>query len=149
MSTSNEALTDDTVRELRELLAKEDAVDWRTISLVGPDVLRAGRAAIAGAAQDAPLLAALKGYQRLLRVLPTGAEAYALPLLVAGLHSALQIAELTPHEFALRWANLFPGEAELGERVHRNAVTRRVHVSLHHVQKTELSQPHYSAARFR
>jgi hypothetical protein len=95
------------------------------------------------------LLGALKAYQRLLRVLPPGAESHALPLLRAGVHSAIQIAALPPHEFARRWDELFPGEAALGERVHRNALTRRTHLALCHVQKVELNQPHYVVARFR
>lgn len=149
---SSWTISEDTLQKLPRVLG-EASIDWRSFSFADGSAF-AGHAALQGlqnaeAAPELELLAALKAYQRLLRVLPAGAEAYALPLLAAGVHSAIQIAELPRAKFAQRWAELFPDQAELGERVYRQAVTRRIHLALHHVQKAELHQPHYNAARFR
>lgn len=135
------------VRALEELLRMNPSVDWRAHSQ--PDPLSFVSLRMPPEADRLAVVSALKGYQRLLAVLPQGEEGRALPLLKAGLHSAVQIASLPRAEVAEVWETLFPGEAELGEQVRRNAIARRSQVALHYVRSLQSNEPHYLAARFR
>jgi hypothetical protein len=143
-------MTTEALSKLQRFLEANDATDWRTVSFEkrnDPDA-REGGDRSGPEAEAAGLLPLLKAYQRVLRVLPPGEDARALPLLRAGLHSALQIARLPERDFARQWAALFPGEAALGEAVRRHALGRRSHVLLHHIHAVQSSEPHYRAARF-
>jgi len=147
MSTELVAPTE-TLSNLKRILGANDTVDWRTMSFDDPSQLQALQWQGHDNEQEA-LLLLLKGYQRLIRILPIGEEARALPMLGAGLHSAVQIAGLPKREFVRRWEALFPGEAALGEAVHGNALARRSQLVLHHINAVQCNEPHYRAARFR
>lgn len=69
-------------------------------------------------------------------------------MLEIGLSSALQIAGMPKPKFLAEWEMLFPGDRELGEAVHHNAVARRAFVALHYLRKMQSKEPHYHAARF-
>jgi hypothetical protein len=143
LSVSREALA-----ELQQLIATNPSVDWRTAAL---DDLQVVDGLEWGTARPrrGELLPILMAYQRLVRILPTAEERRALPLLEAGLHSAIQIAGLARDEFIRRWGALFPGEDALGLAVHQNALSRRSALLLHHIDDLQHNEPHYRAARFR
>ncbi|HEU4405625.1 MAG TPA: hypothetical protein VFS43_10075 [Polyangiaceae bacterium] len=145
---TTQGVTREALARLERVIEGAGAIDWRATSLEGSGpaeaALRHGDGADGG-----EIVELLRAYQRLLRVLPAGEEARALPMLGAGLHSAVQIAGLPKHEFARRWAGLFPGAAALGEAVHRSAVARRSHLVLHRINAVQCNEPHYRAARFR
>jgi hypothetical protein len=141
--SSEEALS-----RLPAILAANPSVDWRGFSFAEPSAL----AALDWAGYDAEQVAltlALQGYQRLLRLLAPEQDQRVLPLLRAGIHSAIQIANFPQDEFARRWAALFPGEDAVGKAIHRSALSRRSALLLHHVNDFQHQEPHYRAARFR
>jgi hypothetical protein len=142
LSVSQEALG-----RLQHVIEANPSIDWRTFSFETPDLPRALQWR-GHEEQQEELVPLLKAYQRLLRILPEREEHRALPLLRAGLHSAIQIASLSKEEFARRWAELFPGEQELGDTVYQHAVGRRSYVLLQHIKTVQGSEPHYRAARF-
>jgi hypothetical protein len=147
MSTTS-TMTLEAISNLQRLLDENASVDWRAVSIDDPSLLAGIAWRAFEAARDA-LLPLLKAYQRLLYILPPSEDRRALPLLRAGLHSAIQIATIPQDQFAQIWAALFPGEAVLGEAVHRNAVIRRSYLLLHHVSAVQSREPHYRATRFR
>lgn len=130
---------------LQRLTEANPATDWRAVVLDD-----AGLAALDwGELDREAVVPLLKAYQRVLRILPAGEEHRALPLLEAGLHSAVQIADLARDEFLRRWGALFPGEDALGLAVHRAAISRRGELLLHHINEVQRNEPHYRAARFK
>ena len=131
---------------LQPLLEANPSVDWRAIALDDPAVLTALKWLGLDAAVMTPRL---RAYQRLLFILPPSEDRRALRLLEGGFHSAIQVASLPRDEFARRWSELFPGEAALGEAVHRSAISRRSTLLLHHVNAVQHNEPHYRAARFK
>jgi len=143
LTVSREALAD-----LQSLLDANPTIDWRTTALDDPRVLDGLEWGAAGARRDA-LVPLLMAYQRLARILPANEERRALPLLEAGLHSAIQIAGIARDEFLRRWVALFPGEDALGAAVHQSALSRRATLLLHHIDALQNNEPHYRAARFR
>jgi hypothetical protein len=136
------------VAELRGLLDANREIDWRTAALHDVRVLDGLDWGPAGARRG-ELLPLLQAYQRLARILPEAEQRRALPLLEAGLHSAIQIAGLARDEFLRRWDALFPGEDALGAAVHQSALSRRSTLLLHHIDDLQHNEPHYRAARFR
>src|SRR4029079_13886384 len=121
--------TDEALSALMRVLDANKQVEWRTISFDDPTLL-ASLSWQAVEAERAALVPLLRAYQRGLRVLPAGEEPRARPgvgaavraveehralrMLEAGLHSAIQIADLARDEFLRRWGALFPGEDALG-----------------------------------
>lgn len=132
--------------ELQRLIEANASVDWRTIALDEPGTLDPLAWCDLKPKVMTPLL---KAYQRLVRILPSGEERRARPLLESGLHSAIQIADIPRDEFTRRWAALFPGEDALGLAVHRTALSRRGELLLHHINEVQRNEPHYRAARFK
>jgi hypothetical protein len=132
--------------DLQCLLEANPSVDWRLLELDDLGVMEALEWRELEATTMTPLL---KAYQRLVRLLPAAEEHRALPLLASGLHSAIQIADISRDEFARHWASLFPDDAALGEIVHRNAIARRSTLLLHHINNVQHNEPHYRAARFK
>ncbi|OJH33893.1 hypothetical protein [Cystobacter ferrugineus] len=132
--------------ELQRLIEANPSVDWRAIALDSPAELNALEWHELEPEAVVPLL---KAYQRLVRILPESEERRALPLLESGLHSSIQIANLSRDEFARRWNELFPGNESLGLAVHRAAISRRSELLLHHINDIQRNEPHYRAARFR
>lgn len=141
-------MTPEVLSNLRRLLEANPSVDWRAVSIDDPGLFAGLSWRDLEAARD-DLIPVLKAYQRLLYILRPSEDHRALPLLGAGLHSAVQIATIPQDQFTQTWAALFPGEAALGEAVHRNAINRRSHLLLHHVSAVQSSEPHYRATRFR
>jgi hypothetical protein len=132
--------------ELRALLAANPATDFR-LAVLDDEATR--RALDFGGFSPDVALPLLEAYQRLLRVLPSGEEQRALPLLEIGLHSAIQIAGIPRHEFERRWAELFPGEEALAVTVHRTAQSRRGVLLHRHMNVIQHNEPHYRTARFK
>src|SRR5262249_19108853 len=99
---------------LRAALDANSAADWRAFSFMEPAQLQTLKLPEAEDERE-QLIPFLKAYQRLLFILPVGEESRALPLLGAGLHSAIQIAGIPKPDFLARWTALFPGEEALGE----------------------------------
>jgi hypothetical protein len=130
---------------IRRLIEANQSVDWRAVALD-----ETGLAALDwGELEREAIVPVLRAYQRVLRILPAGEEHRALPLLEAGLHSAIQIADLARDEFLRRWGASFPGEDALGLAVHRAAIGRRGELLLHHINEVQRNEPHYRAARFK
>lgn len=133
--------------KLKDVIDANETVDWRAFSFIDPTQLQTLNWR-EHQSQQAELLPLLKAYQRLLHILPPGEERRALPLLGAGLHSAIQIAGMPKPELSRRWAELFPGEDALGEVFYQNALARRSYVLLQHINAVQSNEPHYRAARF-
>lgn len=131
--------------KLGYVIAANPSVDWRAVALDA-----AGLEALNWRELERQIVVPLlKAYQRLLRILPSGEERRALPLLESGLHSAIQIAGIPRDEFMRRWGALFPGDDPLGLAVHRAALSRRSDLVLHHIHEVQRNEPHYRAARFK
>lgn len=143
MSILNQEVTS----RLRPILDANIDIDWRVFSFVTQSQLQTLKLPEQGDERER-LIPLLKAYQRLLLVLPVGEEARALPLLGAGLHSAIQIASIPRPDFLARWTALFPGEEALGEAVHQSAIARRSYLLLHHIHSLQNNEPHYRSARF-
>lgn len=141
-------ITPEVLSELRRLLGANAPVDWRAFSFDDSSLLT-GLAWQGREFEREELIPLLKAYQRLLYILPPSEDRRALPLLQAGLHSAIQIADIPRDEFARRWAALFPGDDALGIAVHRAALGRRSELLLHHINEVQRNEPHYRAARFK
>lgn len=145
MASATLKITRTDLAGLHQLIVINPSVDWRTVALD-----EAGLAALDWRELEREALVPLvKAYQRLVRILPPGEERRALPLLESGLHSAIQIADISRDEFARRWAALFPGDDALGLAVHRAALSRRSDLLLHHIHDVQRNEPHYRAARFK
>jgi hypothetical protein len=145
---TTQSVTDEALSKLRHVIEANKAIDWRVFSFDDsslPSMLQW----LEHEGEQDELIPLLKAYQRLLRILSPSEDHRALPLLQAGLHSAIQIANIPQDQFAHQWAVLFPGEAALGEAVHRSAISRRSTLLLHHVNAIQSNEPHYRAARFR
>lgn len=142
------SLSDEALSKLQHVIEANELVDWRAFSFDDPSLL-GGLAWQEHEAERGELIPWLKAYQRLLHILPPSEDRRALRLLQAGLHSAIQIANIPEDEFIRQWATLFPGEAALGRAVHRNAIGRRSTLLLHHVNAVQSNEPYYRAARFR
>ncbi|TMQ09545.1 MAG: hypothetical protein E6J90_37800 [Deltaproteobacteria bacterium] len=135
-----------TIGKLQTLIGMNPSIDWRMIVLDNPG----GSDALTWCDLEPKVMTPLlKAYQRLVRILPASEEHRALRLLESGLHSAIQIANLSQDEFARRWAVLFPGDDALGLKVHRAALRRRGELLLHHIDEVQHNEPHYRAARFK
>lgn len=141
-------VTNEALAKLQYIIEVNKTVDWRAFSFENPNQLRALRWQEHEGEREA-LLPLLKAYQRVLHILPVGKEYHSLPLLLSGLHSAIQIASMPKADFLRQWASLFPEEAALGEAVYQNAISRRSYLLLQHIQSVQSSEPHYRAARFR
>jgi hypothetical protein len=141
-------VTDEALSKLQHIIEANKTADWRAFSFDDPNLL-GGLTWQGLEAEQEALIPLLKAYQRLLHILPPSEDHRALPLLKAGLHSAIQIANIPQDQFARQWAALFPGEAALGEAVQRRAISRRSTLLLHHVNAVQSNEPHYRAARFR
>jgi hypothetical protein len=131
---------------LERLIEANPSIDWRQIALDAP---RALEALVWCELEPAAMEPLLKAYQRLARILPASEERRALRLLERGLHSAIQIANLSRDEFVRCWSELFPGESALGLAVHGAALGRRSELLLRHVDNIQRNEPHYRAARFK
>ncbi|HEX8108459.1 MAG TPA: hypothetical protein VF516_12085 [Kofleriaceae bacterium] len=131
---------------LQHLIEANPSVDWRGIALDPPAALDALVWCELDPAAMTPLL---KAYQRVVRILPASEERRALRLLERGLHSAIQIANLSRDEFVRRWSELFPGEDALGLAVHGAALGRRSELLLRYIDDIQRNEPHYRAARFK
>src|SRR5689334_22634387 len=107
------------LKALESFLQANASVDWRTCSLSDQEFVQSLR--WPAGCQLPGVLAALKGYQRLLACLPAEHDRRALSLLQEGIHSAFQIAGMPRTRFAELWLRLFPDEAESGEQVRQNA----------------------------
>jgi hypothetical protein len=142
-----QGVTKEALPKLQCLIEANTPVDWRAFSFEEQSLQALQWQEHEGEQEE--LIPLLKAYQRLLHILPPSEERRALPLLQAGLHSAIQIANIPRDEFARQWAALFPGEAALGEAVHRSAISRRSTLLLHHVNTIQSNEPHYRAARFK
>jgi hypothetical protein len=142
-----QGVTKEALSKLQCIVEANTPVDWRAFSFEDQSLQALRWQEHEGEHEE--LIPLLKAYQRLLHILPPSEDHRALPLLQAGLHSAIQIASMPLDQFVQTWAALFPGEAALGEAVHRNAINRRSHLLLHHVNAVQSSEPHYRAARFR
>jgi hypothetical protein len=142
------SVTDEALSKLQRLIEANKSADWRASSFDDPNLL-GGLLWQEREAEQEALIPLLKAYQRLLHILPPSEDCRALPLLKAGLHSAIQIANIPQDQFAQLWASLFPGEASLGEAVHKSAISRRSTLLLHHINNVQSNEPHYRAARFR
>jgi hypothetical protein len=140
-------LTPEALARLSQFLAANHSVDWRTFAFGQADAI--GALSWQNEGDEAQLIPLLKAHQRVLRLLPEAQEGRAVPLIAAGFHSAVRIANVPRVEFAARWAREFSDEAELGELVHRNAVARRSQVALEYIHNVQSNEPHYRAARFR
>jgi hypothetical protein len=133
------------LRELQYIIEVNKSSDWRVTSFADPSVLR--RPEQDGSQNN--VIPLLNAYQRILRILPVHDDHLALPLLRAGFHSAIQIANMRKPEFARRWAELFPDDPTLADTVYQNAVSTRSRLLLHHINTLQSNEPHYRAARFR
>jgi hypothetical protein len=141
-------VTNEALSKLQYIIEVNKSVDWRTFSFGSPSQLQSICWQEHEGEREA-LLPLLKAYQRLLHILPVGQEHRSLPLLLSGLHSAIQIASMPKADFIRQWASLFPAQAALGEAVYQNASSRRSYLLLQHIQSVQSSEPHYRAARFR
>jgi hypothetical protein len=143
-----QSVTDEALSRLRHVIEANESIDWRAFSFDESSLLQTLQWQEHEGEQD-DLIPLLKAYQRLLHILPPSEDRRALSLLQAGLHSAIQIANIRQDQFARQWAALFPGEDALGEAVHRSAISRRSTLLLHHIDSIQSNEPHYRAARFR
>src|SRR5689334_7860793 len=91
---------------LEGMLGSNSSVEWRAVDLSDERVVAEMNFRDL---ERSTALRLLEAYQRVLRVLPPGEEARAIPLLEAGLHSAIQIAGIPRDEFLRRFCALFPG----------------------------------------
>ncbi len=138
----------DTLLKLHHLLDTNQSIDWRAFSFSDPNLNdKLAELGLESAREE--LIPLLKAYQRLLHILPLSEDHRALPLLAAGFHSAVQIANTPEDEFAHIWSTLFPNEAPLGDAVRAAAVARRSVLLLHHISTIQANEPHYRAARFK
>lgn len=88
-----------------------------------------------GVKKDDPQLREhLRGYQRLLHLVPEGQEKLAQELLARGLHSAILIAAIPLPKFLETAKKLSPEPAVL-EEVHRKATAVRSRLLLHYVKR--------------
>src|SRR4051794_10788040 len=109
MSTTP-SVTGEALSKLQHIVEANPSVEWRSFSFDDPRLL-GGFAWQGREAEREDLIPWLKAYQRLLHILPPSEDRRALLLLQAGLHSAIQIANIPRDEFVRQWSALFPGEA--------------------------------------
>lgn len=119
--------------KLKKFLSNNTASTLRTTALSGN--AQAAELNWKGVKKDDPQLREhLRGYQRLLHLVPEGQEKLAQELLARGLHSAILIAAIPLPKFLETTKKLAPEPAIL-EEVHRKATTVRSRLLLHYVKR--------------
>jgi len=94
------------------------------------------------------LLAHLKGYQRLIRIIPEEKEEAAFLLLKNGIHSALQICSMSRKEYMNNVSTGFSGDLKTAEKIYGNALEKRGIILLQYMNMLQKNEPHITAARF-
>ena len=130
------------VSVLKQWLADHSDYDWLQMNWQDETVLKP----LLGE-ESATLLPLLKAYQRLLRIIPTGYENLALPLLASGLHSAVQIASLASQQFLELTRDLVPEQPEVMEAIYRYAQLKRSQLVVQYMNILQNQEPHVRAAR--
>jgi hypothetical protein len=149
---------------LRELNMKRDTISWEGMDDFmrfmdqnrSSDFLRTDLLSDAGASkldftsfedQKDEFLALAKAYQRLLRIVPEQNRDVALALLGKGIHSALQIAQMTRKDFLGKVVSVL-GDEKLADDIYQNALKKRGVILLQYLDVYQNNEPHIKAARF-
>lgn len=101
-----------------------------------------------GVKKSERLLNALKGYQRLVRIVPEEGHGAILQLLGEQINSACQISSMNRDEFKSRFKAIFNENEALIEEVYLNAQKKRGTILLQYMNILQNSEPHIKAARF-
>lgn len=94
------------------------------------------------------LISLLKGFQRLVRIIPEKNRDAALLFMKQGVHSALQIAAMTRRDFMGTYAGLFNDNGEMADAIYKNALKKRSMILVQYMNILQNGEPHISAARF-
>ena len=98
--------------------------------------------------QKTELISLLKGFQRLIRIIPEKNRDAALLLMKQGVHSALQIAAMTRRDFLGKYAGLFNDNEVLADAIYKSALKKRSMILVQYMNILQNGEPHISAARF-
>jgi hypothetical protein len=93
------------------------------------------------------LLTHLRAYQRMLRIVPEHNRDVALAVLGQGIHSALQIAQMTRRDFLGKVVSVL-GDEKLADDIYQNALRKRGVILLQYLDVYQNNEPHIKAARF-
>ena len=135
------------LKDLNTFLKKNKDVNFRTA-----DLLRAAKIDRYNwkglEAKKERLVAQLKAYQRMLRVVPNEREDLAKALLKKGFRSALQIANTPRKTFVRENLKLFDSDRALAEGVYKRAIVLRKAVALQYIARVQQAEPHARAVGF-
>lgn len=93
------------------------------------------------------ILNILKAYQRLLRVMPEDNSEIILGLLKKGIHSAIQIANMSKKQFIKMSDPLFKDKLSFAEQIHKNSQKKRSKIALQYINVVQNKEPHILASR--
>lgn len=121
---------------LQALLDANPKLDLRTLDRSDEDAL--ARLSWPDATLDrGALLEQLRGYQRLLRLLPDDDRPLLLALLQRGIRSALHLAAIPRARFLDEFWQVFAGDLPRMRAVHEAALARRSELALHYLRNRQ------------
>lgn len=145
--TDKIGLNDDGVSRLKAFIALNKGINFRTFNFFNED--EPGRLIWSGIEKNREeIIGLLKGYQRLIRIIPEDKEETAFLLLKSGLHSALQICSMSRKEFMKRISENIQGDIKTAEQIYTNAQEKKGVILLQYMNMLQNSEPHISAAKF-
>lgn len=132
-------------KALNTFLKKNKSVDFRNADLFNKSSIDQYKWTGSDEKKD-NLIAHLKAYQRLLRLLPIASEKLAKSLFEKGIHSSLQIASTPKKAFVTDNLKLFGNDAELATLVYHRAIALRKAITLQYINRTQQLESHARAA---
>ena len=116
-------------------------------SCLDPEDVRNRLNLISHAKKNTKLISLIKEHQRLVRIIPDHNRESAIILLESGIHSALQIAQMTRKDFMNQYAPKLKDD-QLAEQIYQNALKKRNAIMLQYMNQYQNNEPHIKTARF-
>jgi len=140
-------LCDDNIANLESFLTQNNGIDYKIFNFLNDESIEnLNWSGFEDNKDDFLLL--LKGYQRLLRIMPKEKENSVFMLLKSGFHSALQICTKSRKEFMKSISEYIQDDYTTAEKIYSNALEKRGAILIQYMNMLQNNEPHISAARF-
>jgi len=136
----------DIIEDLTKFLDQNKEVDFLNFNLQSDDAIDTLNFKSLTRKKE-ELISLIKAFQRLIRIIPEQNRDVALTLLGEGVHSGLQIAQMTRKEFMGKCATLLKDET-LADTIYQNALKKRGVILLQYLDVYQNNEPHIKAAKF-
>jgi hypothetical protein len=131
----------DMLDHLRPFIRQNNTINLRTIDLNDPEAT-SQFLWLDLEEKKSFILEALKGYQRLARIIPEENSDTIFALLKRHIHSALHIAAIPRAQFFNTYSNIFDNDREFIEKTYQNALAVRAAIVRHYLAVKQHNEPH-------